>query len=141
MKRAARILVGLGVLLSVAMAGCGAAHKSEAEKLLAVQHTQPYCWPNSKCAKVSVVVEQCGGPAPGRCWIVPVVSVGLFDTGGQSVTMEHAGTGQKLDSFSLLTPVPGRYLLETTVDGYRVKRSIELRLGHTLRTKLIEPVP
>ncbi len=137
MTKAATIAAGLGVLLSLAIAGCGTAHRPAAEKLSDI--TQPYCWPNSKCAKVSVVVEQCGGPS-GQCRIVPVVSVGLFNARGRLVTMEHAGTGHKLDSFLLLTPSAGRHLLEATVDGHRIKRSIRLRLGHTIRLKLIQPI-
>jgi hypothetical protein len=66
--------------------------------------------------------------------------MGLFKPGGRPVTAEYAGTGHKLDSFLMMTPNPGRYLLEATVDGQRIKYSITLRLGHTVRAKLIRQI-
>jgi hypothetical protein len=123
------IVAGASTLVAVALASCGTGTR-----------TQPYCWPNSECAKVSGVVEQCGGPA-GKCSVVPVVSIGIFDSRGRTVTGLHAGTGHKLDSFRLETPIAGHYLLETTVGRYRVRRSITLRLGQTVRANLIEPIP
>lgn len=136
------------LVVIVLFSGCGAArdvtiskvHERVANRLTGV-HTQPYCWPNSQCAKVRVVVEQCGGPAPGKCSIVPIVSVRLFDARGRPVTAEFAGRGHKLTSFLLMTPFAGRYRLGTTVDGDRIERSVRLRLGHTVRAALIQPIP
>lgn len=133
MCRTSRITAGLVVVLSsAAISGCASTSHPPA--------SQPYCWPNAKCAKVKAVVEQCGGPSPGRCRIVPVVSIGLFRPGGRQVIAEYAAAGHKRDSFLMMTPNPGRYLIGATVDGQRIKHSITLRLGHTVRAKLITQI-
>ena len=133
MCRTASITAGLVVvLLSVAISGCASTSHAPA--------SQPYCWPNAKCAKVKAVVEQCGGLSPGRCRIVPVHSIGLLRPDGRQVIAEYAAAGHKRDSFLLMTPTPGRYLIGATVDGQRIKHSITLRLGHTVRAKLITQI-
>ena len=59
---------------------------------------------------------------------------------GRQVIAEYAAAGHKRDSFLLITPTPGRYLIGATVDGQRIKHSITLRLGHTVRAKLITQI-
>lgn len=114
-----------------AICGCGSTVQP-------LTHSHPYCYPS--CAKVSGVVERCGGPAPGTCSLAHVVSVELLDSRGRLLTGVQAATGHTIDRFLLLYPAPGRYTLETRVAGYRVKRLVNLRLGHTVRANLIEPI-
>ncbi len=130
MNTAATYAAGVGVLLSVALAGCGNA----------ASPGQPYCYPDSRCAKVHVVVTRCGGPAPGECRVVPVASVNAFLAGGQAAAdgAERAGTGHKLRAFVFLEPTAGRYVFETVVDGDRISRVLTLRLGRTYRVTLIQ---
>jgi hypothetical protein len=93
----------------------------------------------SGCGKVGGVVERCGGPSPGTCTLLHVISVELRDSHGRPAIGLHAGAGETIDRFSLLVPA-GRYTLESTVAGQRIERSVDVRIRHTTRANLIAQI-
>lgn len=119
--------------MSVAIAGCGTSAGGPGTE---------YCPPSARCAKVHVVVEQCGGMAPGRCLVVPFDSIKVFDAQGKPAgdAGANAATGHKLRSALFFEP-PGRYVFERTVDGHQITRTVTLRASHTYSLKLTEQIP
>ncbi|MHB8694906.1 MAG: hypothetical protein ACYDHH_27040 [Solirubrobacteraceae bacterium] len=113
-----------------AICGCGSTAKP-------ITPNQRYCL--SGCGKVSGVVERCGGPYPGTCMLLHVVSVDLRDSRGRPALSLHAGAGETIDRFSLLVPA-GRYTLESTVAGQRIERSVDVQVRHTTRANLIAQI-
>lgn len=113
----------------VAICGCGSTATP-------ITPNQPYCL--TGCGTVKGVAERCGGPAPGACSLARVETVNARGPRGQGAGAQ-AAAGKTIDSFSLLLPA-GRYVLESTVDGQRIKRSIDVRARQTLHVNLVDQI-
>jgi hypothetical protein len=113
-------------LLGLVLAGCGS------------QTTNPLC--GGTCPIVTGQIERCGGPAPGGCTAQRVTAVSLFDAHGGLAVKENAGKSMPISRFRILAEVPGRYVLETTIAGDRVRRAVRLRSGETVHANLVAQV-
>jgi hypothetical protein len=123
-----RLFGGLTAALAcvAVVCGCGSALKPGVGS---------YCG-QTGCATVTGQVERCGARG-ANCVALSFVSVSLLDSRGRPVTAYYAGTGHKLKHFILLVPESGRYILETTVGGRRVRRTVHLRVHHVLHADLL----
>jgi hypothetical protein len=121
--RLAMVVVGVG--LSWIAAGWG---------------SSPRCAP-SGCAGVKGVVKHCGDRHTGSCSPQPVASVTLLDSRARLVSRIFPAPGHLLNErFFFGALVPGHYILETTVAGVLVKRTVAIPAGRTIHTNIVIPI-
>jgi hypothetical protein len=90
---------------------------------------------------VEGAVEACGGLAPGHCHPVRVAWVALLDARGRLVSKQFPAAGHLIDGrFSLPSQVPGRFVVQTRVDGVLWKREVTV-VGDTIaHTNIVIPI-
>lgn len=131
-RRSTGFAIAIALLCAVAVCGCGSTQKT-------VTRVLGYCGV-SGCATVTGQVERCGGPAPGKCTPIPFISVSLLSRKGQLRVAEHAGTGHRLRRFRLLIPGSGRFVLQTVMNGERIRRDVTLRVHRVLHVNLVDSI-
>jgi hypothetical protein len=115
MKRAAFLLIFIGVLLASASPGVA---------------TTP-----ARDGHVVGVIRLCGGPHPGRCFTQDGVVLAL-NAQQHTLATEHTHHA----AFSFVLPA-GTYTLEAKTGGTRGRQTVLVRRGKTTTANIVIPIP